>query len=101
MSKWADYGISEVRYNSAHTHIDKVKVHPDNGDTIGTPSEHARQDIIAAIKKGTTFVTILKGDDGKWKKGQSVYIIVVNRTEYIKTVDNGKEADNLENLPEF
>jgi len=37
----------------------------------------------------------------KWKKGQRVYIIKVNGIEYIKTVDNGKEQDNLENLPEF
>jgi hypothetical protein len=101
MSKWADYGISAVKYNSAHTHIDKVRIHPDNGDTIGTGSEKNRTDIIAAIKKGSTFVTIFKGSDGKWKKGQPVYIIKVNGVEYIKTVDNGKAADNLENLPEF
>jgi hypothetical protein len=101
MSKWADYGISAVRYNIAHTHIDRVRVHPDDGDTIGASSEKTRSDIVAAIKKGTTFVTILKGSDGKWKKGQPIYIIKVNGVEYIKTVDNGKAADNLENLPEF
>lgn len=101
MNKWADYGISAVRYNVAHTHIDRVRAHPDNGDTIGASSEHLRTDIVAAIKKGTTFVTILRGSDGNWKKGQSVYIIKINGIEYIKTVDNGKAADNLENLPEF
>lgn len=101
MSKWADYGISAVRFNSAHTHIDRVRAHPDNGDTIGTAAEYARADIIAAIKKGTSFVTIFKGGDGRWNKGQSVYIIKVNGTEYIKTVDNGKAVDNLDNLPEF
>jgi len=101
MSKWADYGISAVRYNVAHTHIDRVRAHPDNGDSIGAPSEYLRADIIAAIRKGTSFVTILKGADGKWMKGQPVYIIKVNGVEYIKTVDNGKAADNLENLPEF
>lgn len=37
MSKWADYGISAVRFNSAHTHIDKVWVHPDNETLIGLP----------------------------------------------------------------
>lgn len=26
MSKWADYGVSAVRFNSAHTHIDKLRV---------------------------------------------------------------------------
>ena len=34
MSKWADYGISAVKFNDAHTHINKVQVHPDNGDKM-------------------------------------------------------------------
>lgn len=101
MSKWADYGISAVRYNLRHTHIDKVRAHPDNGESIGAFSEWTRADVIAAIKRGTTFVTIFKNSEGKWNKGQPVYIIKVNGVEYIKTVDNGKEEDNLENLPEF
>lgn len=101
MAKWADYGISAVRFNPAHTHIDRLRVHPDNGDTIGSYSEYARADIVAAIKKGTTFVTIFKGSDGNWKQGQPVFIIKVGGTEYLKTVDNGKAVDNLDNLPEF
>ena len=101
MDKWADYGISEVRYNADHTHIDKVLVHPDNGDTIGSAIEKTRQQVVLDIKAGLTFVTITKGSGEKWSKGQPVYIIKVNGTEYIKTVDNGEAKDNLENLPEF
>ncbi|MCK9345050.1 MAG: DUF3892 domain-containing protein [Candidatus Pacebacteria bacterium] len=101
MAKWADYCVSAVRFNSAHTHIDKLRVHPDNGETIGASTDYARADIVAAIKKGTTFVTITKSSEGKWIKGQSIYIIKVNGVEYLKTVDNGKAADNLDNLPEF
>lgn len=101
MSKWADYGISAVRFNDARTHINKVRIHPDNGETIGASIEHTRADIVAAIKKGITFVTIFKGSDGKWQKGQPVRIIKVNGIEYIKTVENGKAVDNLDNLPEF
>jgi Protein of unknown function (DUF3892) len=101
MSKWADYGISAVKYNFAHTHIDRVRVHADNGETIGASFEQARTEVVAAIKKGTTYVTIFKGSEGKWNKGQPIYIIKVNNVEYIKTVDNGKAEDNLENLPEF
>ena len=100
MAKWADYGISAVRYNRDHTHIDLVRARPDDGEKIGEAAEYARADIVAAIKRGVTFTTILMRD-GKWQQGQSVYIITVNRIEYIKTVDNGKAADNLENLPEF
>ena len=101
MSKWADYGISAVRYNTDHTHITMVRIHADNGETIGHASDQNRQHVISEIKKGTTFVTITKNAEGKWNKGQPVYIIKVNGTEYIKTVDNKKECDNLENLPEF
>lgn len=101
MSKWADYGISTVRYNATHTHIDRVRMHPDNGDAFGAVLEYTRTAVVAAIKKGTTFVTIFEGLAGNRKKGQPVYIIKVKGVEYIKTVDNDKAADNLENLPEF
>jgi len=101
MSKWADFGISAVKYNADHTHIVKVRAHPDNGDTLGTPIEVTRQDVVTNIKAKITYVTITTGADGKWSKGQPVYVITVNGQEYIKTVDNGKECDNLENLPEF
>jgi hypothetical protein len=101
MSKWADYGISDVRYNTKHTHIDKVKVLLDNGDTLGSPVEWTREVVIANIKNGLRFITILKNGINNFTKGQPVKIILVNGTEYIKTVDNSKESDNLENLPEF
>ena len=101
MAKWADYGISAVRYNAAHTHIDRVRAHPDDGDKIGISTDILRVGVIAAIKKGTTFMTIVKGAGEKWQSGQPVYIVKVNGVEYIKTVDNGMAVDNLENLPEF
>ena len=100
MTKWADYGISAVRYNVAHTHIDRVLAYPDNGDAIGAGAEYERAAIVKAIKDGFTFVTIMISG-GTWQKGQPVYIIKVNGVEYIKTVDNGQARDNLENLPEF
>ena len=101
MTKWADYGISAVRYNAARTHIDKVRAHADQGESIAAYSEYTRVDVIAAIKGGTTYVTIFKDENGSWKQGQRVHIIKVGGIEYIKTVDNGKAVDNLENLPEF
>jgi hypothetical protein len=100
MVKWADFGISAVKYNAAHTHIDKVIIHTLYGGTIGVSIEQSRQNIISAIKKTVTVVTIFK-KAGEWVKGQPVHIIKVNGTKYLKTVENGKEADNLENLPEF
>jgi hypothetical protein len=78
-----------------------VRAHPDNGDKIGAYVERSRADIIAAIKAGSTFVTIFTGSNGNWNKGQPVYIIKIDGTEFIKTVENRKPIDNLDNLPEF
>ena len=101
MEKWADYLISAVSFNGAHTHIDRLRAHPDNGDTVGPPSEYNRASIVAAIEKGTTFVTIFKNNNGQWTKGQPVYVINVAGTKYLKTVDNRRPIDNLDNLTEF
>lgn len=101
-NKWADYCISAVKYNNSHTHIDKVKAYMDNwGDTFVNLNEYNRVQIISMIKNWKTFVTTIKDSDGKWKKWQPVFIIVINNIEYIKTVANNKEVDNLEDLPEF
>jgi hypothetical protein len=101
MNKWADYGISGVRFNVAHTHIDQVQINQDNGDSIGGGVVQRRTDVINAIKQGTTFVTIFRNGNNQWNKGMSVFVIPVNGIEYLKTVDNGKAIDNLDNLPEI
>jgi len=101
MKKWADYGISKVRYNAERTHIVKVKVHEDKGDTVATAEEWTRNQVVSAIEKDKTFVTILKGTDDKWHKGQDVHIITVNDVRYIRTDQNSEASDNLENLPAF
>ena len=100
-NNWADFGISQVRYNPGHTHIDKALAHPDTGSAFSPPTKMARQDVIVAIRAGLSFITITKDADGKWAKGQPVYVIRINGVEYIKTVDNREERDNLGCLPEF
>jgi hypothetical protein len=90
-----------VKFNSTHTHIDRLRLYPDNGDSLGVAQENSRAEIVAAIKKGTTFVTMFKNSTGNFNKGQSIFIVNINGTEYLKTVDNGKTVDNLDNLPEF
>ena len=101
MAKWAAYCTSAVRYNDEHTHIVKVKACEDKGDTLGDITEWARSDVVNAIDRGKSFVTIYKGSDGKYKKGEDVRIITVNTVKYIRTDANHKAADNLGNLPEF
>lgn len=100
-SKWADYCISAVRFNDAHTHIDKVRAYPDKWDELGQSIEYSRTKVISMIKDKETFVTITKGSDGKYNKWQPVFIVEINNTEYIKTVRNDKAVDNLDDLPEF
>lgn len=99
--QWADYLISAVRYDEDRNHIEKARVHEDNGDTVGAASEWTRSSVVKAIDKGQTFCTILKTSDGKWKKGQDVHIVVLEGKRFIRTDANQVQRDNLGSLPEF
>ena len=101
MAKWADYCISEVSYNSEHTHIVKVSAREDKGDSLGSPSDWTRSQVVSALETNKTFITVTKGNDGKYIKGEDVRIITVNGVKYIRTDANSTAADNLGNLPEF
>lgn len=101
MSKWADYGISAVRYDVENKYIARVKVHVDNGDSIGIGSDWSRQDVLDKMDDNYTFITIKKGSDDKWQKGQDVHTITVKGVRYLRTDANSRESDNLENLPLF
>ena len=101
MAKWADYCISAVRYDDEKTHIVRVRVHVDNGDTIADAKEWTRQSVVSSLEDGKSFVTITKSSDGKWKKGEDVHIIEVKGKKYIRTDANKRESDNLGKLPEF
>ena len=98
MSKWADYGISAVRYNKDHTHIVKVRVHKDPGANIGSGKVWPRTRVVSAIEQNTTFVTIFKNKQGDgWRKGQNVHVL--RGAKYIRTdMDDENESDNLEDL---
>lgn len=58
--KCADYLISAVRYNTAGTHIDRVRYHADNGDSMGSATETTRQQVVDSLENGVTFVTIYR-----------------------------------------
>lgn len=77
MAKWADYCIYAVQFNEKHAHINRVRMKPDKGDELGSSLGRSRKDVVNALKKGTTFVTIFKGDGGNWKKGEKVKIYAV------------------------
>ncbi len=101
MAKWADYVITAVRFNDKHTHIDRVRAHKDNGESLEAPQEYTRQTVVTAINDGLTFVTAFKASDGQWKKGEEVFIVHIHGTAYIKTKRDNTTRDNLDNLPEF
>lgn len=101
MEKWADYGISAVRYDQNNQYIDKVKVHLDNGDKFGQGEAWSRKDVISKINDSKTFITIIKDSDGKWKKGQDVHVITVDGEQFLRTDVNKRKSDNLENLLTF
>ncbi len=101
MSKWADYLISAVRYDSSHEKIESVRTHEDKGDEVGTPYYESRSDVVSNIENGYTYCTIIKSTEGKWDRGEDIHIIKVGSNKYIRTDNNTTNKDNLENLPEF
>ena len=101
MGNLADYGISSVKYNEKHEHIVKVKLYECEGKNLKNSEEWTRSQVITAIDKGKSFMTILKDNNGNWIKGQDVHVVTVNGVKYIRSDGNKRTFDNLENLPEF
>jgi len=102
MDKWADYLISEVKFNNRDTHIVSVKVCEDNGDKVGSPVVKSRQWVVDRIDEKFTFETIFKSPtNGKWERGAKVHIVTVEGVRYIKTRADSTKADNLDDLPRF
>jgi hypothetical protein len=101
MDKWADYYISEVRYNSKKTHIEKVKVHEDLGTNLGSPSTWEREDVLDSLRNDESFCTITLGKDNNWKKGAPVLKVTIGEEDYIKTKNDSIKEDNLGSLPTF
>ncbi len=100
MVKWADYGISHVRYDNRKKHIEELKVMKDLGDEFGISETWKRTKVIDYLINGKTFCTVIKGENG-WKKGANVIKTRINGKDYIKTQKDSIEADNLGKLPTF
>jgi hypothetical protein len=102
MAKWADYLISAKRCDVLGAHIQKLQVHVDKGDVIGSPSVWLRSQVVDAIEDTSkTFFTITWTDDDEWKKGEKVHIVTVDGVKYLRTDANETDEDNLDELPEF
>jgi len=93
--------ISGVSYNPEHSHIIAVKAFLVADKKLLDEHSLAREDIVAFIKKGGDVITVTKDAGKAWVHGEEVAVFPVNGTDYIKTVANETEADNLGDLPEF
>lgn len=101
MAKWADFVIAKVKYNRDHTQIVEVETRSDTGESISNDARRvSRPDVVAAILRGTTFVTAYMRD-GKWQKGEDVRVVTIHGERFIRTDSNSGRADNLGNLPEY
>lgn len=100
MSKWADYGVFRVRYNRERTAIVEVEVRPDLGEKFGDAQKASRQEVVSAIERRVTFVTVYSRD-GQNRKGEDVRVVSIGGERYLRTDNNSTRADNLGSLPEY
>ncbi len=100
--KWADYLISAVRYKqgSENRIIELFKVHEDEISLVGGSKTWFKDEVIEAFLEGKTLATIKKNSEGKWIKGQDVYISTY-LTTVVHSVEKKIPGDYLENLPDF
>jgi hypothetical protein len=96
----ADYLIYQVKYNEDKTHIERVKVYPNLGAKSGDSEEQTRTEVIKNIEKGISYMTAVRGKDGKLSQGQKVEIIVLPH-KFIRSDRDATTKDNLASLPEF
>jgi len=102
VEKWAEYLISAVRYeeNLNNKVISYFKVHRDNGDSVGDGSTWTLEEVLNAMRRGETFLTISKANGGKWKKGNS--ILITNSNKLVLNTDSKKLLHHdLVVIPEF
>lgn len=100
MPKWADYGVFRVKYNREHSAIVEVEVRPDLGDKFGDAQKATRQEVVSAIDRGVTFVTVYFRD-GQNRKGEDIRAVSIQGVKYLRTDNNSTRADNLGSLPEY
>ncbi len=100
-SKWADYVITAVRYDSDYGYIAQVRVYEHNDNKLENRQHKSRDWVIAQLRLGKTFVTATQTSYGTWRKGEKVRMFKVNEQTYIRSDQNSIAKDNLENLSEF
>jgi hypothetical protein len=100
MANSADYGVTEVKYNSIGKYIEWVKVGKFNSGSFGIRENWLRTKVISELENGKTFITVIKHGD-KLRKGPEIHIINLDGKKYIRTDNDSVASDNLDDLPEF
>lgn len=75
MAKWADYCISQIKWNETQKSIIEMMVHSDIGDTIASGTERNRNWIVQKLCANNTFCTIQKNEAGKWYKTSDLKLV--------------------------
>ena len=88
MTKWADYLISEVRYDKNHL-IEEVKIHTDDEGVISEPNMVDRSQLSHSLTNGKTYRTIFHSLNG-WKPGDLVNVSRVGGDYYYIRIDKNK-----------
>lgn len=99
--QWAEYVINSV-YEDKDKRIVLVKIGKDvaSNSDVSTTMETAKH-VIDLLKSGKKIVTTRK-IAGTYVEGAVVsYYTDSNGIEYLRSIPNGYDADNLENLPKF
>lgn len=102
MRKWADFLIYEVRFDTTRTRIVRLRLAIDTGHAVDESGEYLRDDVMSAIKSGSTFATVFQDPNtGDWALGDHVFLSAMNGIEYVKTVEGASQADDLGGIPLF
>jgi uncharacterized phage infection (PIP) family protein YhgE len=98
-TKWADFLISAVVYDSKHR-ILYAKQHKDTGESITEGILTDRNTIASNITNGLSYVTIFSSNS-TWKKGTNLRAYRIGGEYFIRTDGNKVKLDNLGQLPEL
>ena len=104
----ARFGITRIRLNAEGTHIDAVEyrgiVHGRHARwQVGPAIQIARVGMVDIVRTPGNRVTTLPRDaNGNYDRGQTVFLEVgPDGIEYLESVADGIERNNLRSLPPF
>jgi hypothetical protein len=104
----ARYGITRIRLNDEGTHIDAVEYRAIIRGRharweVGPAFQITRLGIVDIVRTpGNRVITLPRDGNGSYDRGQTVFIeFGPDGTEYLESVGDGIERNNLRALPTF